>query len=828
VASTWSAPSRRPAARRHRFWNYPRPNKGPIQRWLPSWRIVVGCFLAVAALGAGTFVAAYATTDIPEGLNSVNDQTTTVYYSDGKTPIGVLSTEKRVKVDFADLPPYVGNAVVASEDSTFWTNNGIDPKGIIRAAVNNLKGGSRQGASTLTQQYVERYYTDTTTSYAGKAQEAIIALKIARSQDKEVVLGNYLNTIYWGRGANGVEAASQAYFGHSAKKLTYSEAAMLAGIIPSPSRWDPGVNEDQAKARWARSISRMKDQGYITADEANKAKFPKVLPKKTGKNTKGGQAGYLLNEVEKELKKTDQFSGQREGELYTGGLNIVTTIDKKLQKAAVDSAKEAWEGDRPASKNLQVAVVSMDPTTGELRALYGGKDYVKNSFNFATEGAAQGGSTFKPYTLIGALEGGHKLNERFDGSTPKVFPKANNGGPWTVDNFAGESFRNVDLTTATANSVNTVYAKLNIDDGPEKTVEVAHRLGIPDPMDKKAPGYRADLEDEQRQKLPGFIQANNANVLGTAIVRPVDVATAYSTIAGGGYRVTPHIVREIKRLDGSLVYTAPTDRSKVVDPDVISAATYAMTQVVERGSGSTAKELGTPVAGKTGTSQKNKSAWFAGFVPNLVTVVGLHQEQSKDDHTEVSLSPFGQWSNAQITGGTFPVRAWTDFMEVALDLYPDLAQDFPPYSPPPPLPSPSASPSVSPSASPTPPTDPQADWVDVPPNLVGRQLPQVQAWLDRHGLRANPVPQASNERKGTVLEVGQAGQRVPPGSTLKVVVSTGPDQGPPQPTDQPSTEPPPDGEPTPDPTATDPGSGTDPTDGTGPGNGGGGGGGGAG
>ncbi|WP_425955574.1 transglycosylase domain-containing protein [Xylanimonas sp. McL0601] len=803
--------ARRPSAnpRRRRFLNYPRRGKGLIQRWLPSWRIVVGTVLGVAALGSGTFVAAYATTTVPGDLDTIDQQTTTIYYSDGKTPIGTLANERRVLVKVADLPDYVGGAVVASEDSSFWTNSGVDLRGIARAAVNNLKGGAQQGGSTLTMQYIERTKTDSNTSMVGKVREAIMAVKVTRSTEKDQILEGYLNTIYWGRGVYGVEAASQAYFGKSAKDLTYSEAALLSGIIPSPNNWDPSVSPKTAERRWQRSIDRMYAAGEITADEHAKATFPKFKPKPKASNSLGGQAGFLVEAVTEELSKTDQFKDHPE-RIKTDGLNIVTTIDKKDQDAAAAAAAEAAQGDHPASPNLQVGVVSMDPTNGEVRALYGGADYLKNQYNFATKGYAQAGSTFKPFTLVAALEAGHKLSDRFEGPSTKIFPKANDGVDWKVKNFGFEPFGNIDLVDATANSVNTVYAALNIEVGPDKTADVAHRMGIPD----------------VKAGRPGFVDPVPSDVLGVASVRPIDLATAYSTIAGGGYRVTPHLVREVKRLDGALVYEGSTDRTREFDPEVIKAATYAMTQVVERGSGTTAKELGRPVAGKTGTTQDSKSAWFAAFVPQLVTVVGMHQESidKSGKVNEETITPFGQWHNVEsMTGGSYPARAWTDYMKVALDGVP--VQPFPDYNPPREQPLPSAPASETPTDVQTEqaPVDPQAGWVKVPKNLVGKQVNVVTNELKALSLDVNLVAVASQQPKSTVLSVDRAGTKVPPGSTLLVQVSTGvsgngngngngstsqpTDQPTAQPTDQPTAQPTdqptaqPTDQPTPDPAA---------------------------
>ncbi|WP_245993067.1 penicillin-binding protein [Xylanimonas allomyrinae] len=754
MATTGSA--RRPATRRRRFWNYPRRGKGLIHRWIPSWRFVVGSFLGVFALGAGVVVAAYATTEVPHDLDSIDNQITTVFFADGTTPIGTLGADRRVIVSLDDLPPYVAGAVVSSEDSTFWTNHGVDPRGIARALWNNLRGLPTQGGSTLTQQYVERTKLDSTTSVVGKAREAIIAVKVTRTTPKEQILESYLNTIYWGRNVLGIEAASQAYFGKPASELTYSEAALLAGIIPSPNNWDPGVNEAQAQRRWQRSINRMYTYGYITAEQRDNAEFPAFNPRPEASNTLGGQNGFLLRMVEDELKQTDQFRDHPE-RIRTRGLNIVTTIDENLQNAAAATAESAFAGDNPADPDrLSVGLVSMDPANGELRAVYGGKDYVQRQFNFATQGRAQGGSTFKPFTLIAALEDGHQLSERFDGQSQMPIPGWDSDSGLGPRNFGGRNFHNIDLVHATADSVNTVYAQLNIEIGPQRTVDVAHRLGIPDSIN---------------------IPALPSNVLGTASVSTLNLATAYSTIAGGGNRVTPHIVREVRGLDGSLIYQGPTNRTREFDPEVIAAATYALTQVVEEGSGTTAKELRgpdgqpRPVAGKTGTSNGNISAWFAGFVPQLVTVVGLHQEGLDADGkvVEESITPFGQWANARdgITGSTFPVRAWTDFMKVALDGVP--VEDFPEYTAPRPSPSVEPSPTEEPSEAPVEedspaPADPQAGWVTVPDGLIGRQVNDVTARLEALGLKVKLQPTASDQPKSAVLAVSSAGgTRVPPG-----------------------------------------------------------------
>jgi len=762
------------ARRRRKFWNYPRRGKGPIQRWLPSWRIVVGTFLGFVALGAGAFAAAWVTTEVPDNLEGIDNQVTTIFFADGVTPIGTLQRERRVLIGLDELPAFVPGAVVSSEDTSFWTNPGVDFRGLARALWTNLTTGSRQGGSTITMQYIERTKMDSTTTVIGKAQEAIMAMKVTRTTPKEQILEDYLNTIYWGRNVHGIEAAAQSYFGVSARDLNPSQAALLAGIIPSPNNWDPDVNRAQAERRWTRSINRMLTYGYITQEQRDAAAFPEFNPRPPRTNQLAGQAGYLVRMVEEELAQTEQFRDHPD-RIRTRGLNIVTTIDQRLQDAAVAVAESAFAGDNPADRaRLSVGLVAMDPATGALRAVYGGHDYVEQQFNFATQGRAQAGSMFKPFTLIAALEDGHQLNERFDGNNQIPLPGWNSEGIGPR-NFGEVNFGYIDLTHAMADSVNSVFAKLNLEIGPHRTAEVGHRLGIPESV---------------------TITADPSNVLGTTSVSPRELATAYSAIANGGNRVTPHVVSTVHGLDGTLIFENPAQAVQEFDPDVIAATTHTLQAVVESGSGRTARELRgpngerRPSAGKTGTSNGNISAWYAGFTPQLTTVVGLHQ-QDPETRREEGITRFGQWTGNRngMTGSTFPLRAWTDFMQIALEGEPVV--DFPPFTPPRPLPSPTPSPEVCldddgneiecpPSDEPT---DPQEGWPTIPEALVGGSISSATSQLQALGLVVQATPMESDQPQGTVLAVGSgAGTRVPPGSTIQVQVSSGPAQRP-KPTD---------------------------------------------
>ncbi|MBE6483865.1 MAG: penicillin-binding protein [Actinomycetaceae bacterium] len=616
---------------RKRGWNYPRQGYGPIHRWLPSWRVVLGTFLGSIALLVGTFVALYITIDVPEPDDFALAETTKVYYSDGSTEMGSFADYDRESVALSDLPDVVPHAVIASEDRSFYSNNGIDIKGILRALINNVSGGAQQGGSTLTQQYVERYYLGTTTGYAGKIKEAILALKIDREQSKDEILENYLNTIYFGRGAYGIEVAAQKYFGIHASELNLSQAALLAGIIPAPSSGDPAVNPEYAQQRWQRVLNLMVQDGYCTQEEADAAEFPETI-EPVASNDYAGPNGYLLSTVTSELVASGEFT---EDELSTMGLQIVTTIDQEKQEAAVAAVDNLPE-DRP--ENNYVGLVSVDPRNGEIYAMYGGADYLVRQRNAVTQDVAQGGSTFKPFALLAALDQDMSVNTRYDSSSPKVIDGLE------IENFDSSSRGNINLVTATMYSVNTVYVQLNKDVGPENTRAVAVQAGIPEDT--------AGLDDTL------------TNVLGSASPHPIDTAKAYATFAAGGVQHDPHIVREVRDRDGNVIYSADTEGTRVFEENTIAQLNYVLQQVTTPGAtGATAGQLGRPVAGKTGTSTGPVSAWFCGYIPQMVTVVNMYQ--IGEDGSEEVLTGFGDYTNIGIGGGSFPAQIWLDYMQVA-------------------------------------------------------------------------------------------------------------------------------------------------------------------
>lgn len=675
----------------------PRDKNGNL---IPRWkyllrRIGVGALitgLSVALIGfIGLFVR-YQTIDVPPPSDFALQEASTIYYADGTTVMGRLGEAERDIIDINDLPEYVPNAFVAAEDRSFYTNPGVDFVGTGRALIKTVVFGKKQGGSTITQQYVERYYQGkTVTDWKGKIDEALLALKITRTQEKPEILGNYINTVYFGRGAYGIEAAAREYYGKHASELTASEAALLAGILPAPSRWDPRFDPEQAEFRWNYVLDGMVDGGYIEAADRDVMTFPATI-EYSNDDIYGGPQGYLLREA---MDEVTAATGKTQEEIETQGLSIVTTIVPATQQAILDSVAQM---PTDAAPNLRVAAVTIDPTTGAITGMYGGADYLTIQRNAVTQDIAQAGSTFKPFALVAALENGKSLSSIYNGATNKTVA----GFDAPVRNFASANYGDIDLVQATASSVNSVYAQLNVEIGPEKTRDVAIRAGIPEDT--------AGLED------------NPSNVLGTASPHALDLAAAYSTFATGGLRADPFLVSSVSLSDGTLYYQHQSVPERVFEADVMADATYAMQQVVNynSGSGHFASELGRPIAGKTGTSNDNRSAWFVGFTPQQVGVVAMYQVGPNGEAEQIT--PFGGFK--EITGGSMPVRIWTWMMGPVLQGYPLV--DFPPRadvgkaSTPTPSPSPvvtmtpSPSPVITPSPTPSPTPTPTPTPAPVP------------------------------------------------------------------------------------------------------------------
>jgi membrane peptidoglycan carboxypeptidase len=651
---------------KRRFVDYPRRGRRAWTRWIPSWRLVLSLLLiAVAAMCAGVLVA-YSRTQLPDQQNVDATFQTTIVYDTNHKELGRFSAQNRIWTPLNKIPTLVQDSVIAAEDRTFRTNQGVSFTGVVRAALNNVRGGARQGGSTITQQYVKNAYSSTTDrSVSRKINEFFVSIKAAQSLSKDEILERYLNIIYFGRGCYGVEAAAQCYFGKHVDKLTPSQAAYLAGIVNGPELYDSTTPAAKAavRARWTYVLDGMAAMGSISPQQRAEAVFPKVLARNhQAKQAAGDQTEYLLGMIREEAKGY----GISEQDLERGGYRISTTFDSEKIRAAERSLTDVLGPRDSWPKRTQAAIATIDPSNGQVVSVYSGNG--DRDSNAVTQDITQAGSTFKPFALVAALEGDRdpgncdpqkpgpdslSLRSRVDGHSPQRFP----GMKKPVTNFAGEHFGYVDLVTATAHSVNTAYVNLNRKVGPQHTMDVAVCAGYP------APGQNGTVG----------LDTGVLNVLGTSSPHPIDVASAFATFAAQGVHHDPYWIKSITKADKSVVVPERKSTGKrVFDEGVIADATYAMQSVVKQGTATYVRNLGRPVAGKTGTTTNNLSAWFTGFTPQYATVVVLYR---LDRHgNPVKLQP---WAGAgsEVTGGSLPARVWTAYMRDVLKGEP--VKDFP-------------------------------------------------------------------------------------------------------------------------------------------------------
>ena len=609
-----------------------------LRKFLIRSTIFIGGFGFIAA--ATLFALAYFTVSIPDPNAYVNSQSTIIQYSNG-SEIGRVGTQNRQIVPLAKIPLNVRHAVLAAEDRNFYSNRAFSVTGIARAVFNNLRGGSLQGGSTITQQYAKTAFLSPSRTIQRKIKELVIAIKLENSLSKDQIFENYLNTIYFGRGSYGVMTASQQYFNRNVGQLTNSQAAVIASILRSPGLYDPAFkegNEDRLKARFEYVINGMIDAKWLTKEDAAKMKYPTVAPRATS-GSLSGPKGHVIEAVQKELAKL----GFSQEQLLVGGLVIRTTLDQRAQQSAIDAVNKLTP--KGAPENLHIGLVAIRPGTGEIIALYGGADYLKRQLSDATQAIALAGSTFKPFAVIAGLEAGIPLTSMWNGDSPQTFDDA--GKPYEVSNYGDEGWGQISLLDATKHSVNTVYVPLGIKAGPENVVDVARRAGIP--------------ESVAMMPTPSV-------VLGVASPHVIDVANAYATFAAQGIYSKPYLVALVTGSNKGILYEGKTQTQEVFSKEVIADLTYSLKSVVNGGTGSAALALGRPAAGKTGTSQQNASAWFSGYVPQLAASVALFRDSASE-----SLNGIGGLTS--VTGGTFPARIWTAFMKGALKGEP--VMDFP-------------------------------------------------------------------------------------------------------------------------------------------------------
>jgi membrane peptidoglycan carboxypeptidase len=658
VDSRWGPVERHPqntAARPRRARGGLPPNadrpSGRLSSWLTWTGITLGALVLLGTVGTTTtMLMGYASTSVPEPNAEFKTATTFVYYSDGKTELGSFAVQNRQPITLKQMPDSIKQAVVAAENRSFWTDKGVSVRGMSRAGWTILRGGTLQGGSTITQQYIKVLYLNSEQTLARKFKELFLAYKINKQLSKDQILEGYLNTIYFGHGAYGIQAASKAYFDVEAKELSVPQAAFLAAVINNPAALDPSDEDNlpRLQERYSYVIMSMADTGAITPEEAAKyaSKLPK-FPDVPANQRYGGPKGFLLKMVERELSTADIDASRVRG----GGLKIVTTFDKDAQDAAVKAAqkytKEAADASGEKASKLHAAIASVDVGSGEVIALYGGPDFVKSSRNWATT-ARPTASTFKTYAVAAGLKDGFSLYTRLNGNT---FTPPGESTP-VRNEYSYQYGPTVTLTKATTDSINTAFVDLTtkMENGPEKIMKMAQAAGAP-----KGAGW------DKTSRLP----------LGTAEVSPLAQAGAYATFANDGTYVANHVVKEVRDPKKKVIYKADPEHRRAVSEDISHDVTYALSNVVEQGTGRAVATVNRPVAGKTGTKDRENadgsgdivSAWFVAYTKQISTAVMY--VAGNDGNAD--LDKFRRPGDPTFFGGTYPALTWADYMAKATE-----------------------------------------------------------------------------------------------------------------------------------------------------------------
>ncbi|MBE3204322.1 MULTISPECIES: transglycosylase domain-containing protein [Parafrankia] len=644
----------------------------------PRWfrRLVLASFLSGSLLFVAGLAVIYAATRIPLPDEVKTDQTSIITWAGGGE-ITRIGTVNRTDVPLSQVSKDVQHAVLAAENKDFYSEPGISPKGIARAMWVNVTGGEiAQGGSTITQQYVKNAYLTQDRTFTRKMREIVMAVKISRKYSKDEILEFYLNTIYFGRGAYGIEAASKAYFNKPASQLTAGEGAVIAGLIRSPNYLDPKENPADAEARWKDVVATMVAEGWAPASLANE-KPPAVIDKNEGSSyTSSDQVGYIRDQVLNEL----DAKGITEDQINRGGLRITTTLDEAKQTAAFQAVSKEIGTAYAAVPELRTGLVAVKPGTGEVLAWYGGSLYGKGENgqeqyedNVSTA-EVQPGSTFKTITLVAALKAGISLKSTYHA------PAHMNIGTYEFSNDESEpgDLGYPDLIESTAESINTVYVPLGNDIGVNNIIETAHDMGID--------------ADTKLEDVAGV-------TLGKDGVTALEMTDVYSTLASGGYQATPHIVATVEDNSGEVILrggdSAQTSKDPVIPPSVARDATYALQAVIDHGTGTKAKLADNrPAAGKTGTTDNFRSAWFCGYTKEIASCVNMFRGQGRESD---QLRGIPGVTNGVVYGGTYPARIWKAFMDAALKGEPIKQFDPPAYGGSVTLRSPSPTPEPTPS-----------------------------------------------------------------------------------------------------------------------------------
>ncbi|GGQ69481.1 penicillin-binding protein [Streptomyces flaveolus] len=629
-----------------------RPKRTGWRRLIPTWRMTLGAFVVGVLLVIGGFFLGYSLVQIPSANALATQQSNVYLYADGS----VLARDgevNRENVGLARISKDAQHAVLAAEDRDFYTESAIDPKAMIRAGWNTATGKGKQSGSTITQQYVKNYYLAQEQTVTRKVKEFFISIKLDREKSKNEILEGYLNTSFFGRGAYGIQAAAQAYYGIDATELTAAQGAYLASLLNAPSQYDVVAhpeNKGAAEARWNYVLDGMVKMKWLDQAERAGLKFP--TPKQTTVSTgMSGQRGYVVRIVKDYLIKNGIVD---EEDLDRGGYRITTTLQKDKQdafvKAVDDKLMSELDKDRKVDTYVRAGGASVDPKTGKVVAMYNGIDYVKQYTPNATRRDFQVGSTFKPFVFTAAVEN-HSDTQDGRMINPNTIYEGDSERPvegWSGTSYAPENedhhdYGSITVREATDKSVNAVYAQMAVDVGPSKVKETAVDLGL-----------AADTPE---------MPEGPAIALGTATASPLDMAQAYATLANHGRHARYTLVEKVMKDGKHEVELPERHESQAVSREAADTTTSVLRSVVQNGTATAAQAAGRPAAGKTGTAEEDTAAWFAGYTPDLATVVAV---MGQDPVTAAHKSLYGVMGLDRINGGGAPAEIWAQYTRNAL------------------------------------------------------------------------------------------------------------------------------------------------------------------